>query len=359
MRAVAARNKLRILALALGVVVLGLGAAAWSMWPSVEVIPEVLEEIDPEQSLADLVLEAQGPLEAVRIGDLRGKTVFLMIEGKESMTGGEGKQLRRALHRWTLPEDVVGFSVGAVPVGASIMSGMIERDFVGPMRGEVKLPVYIDYGGTFTEALSLPAGHLGFAIINPEGELVFRHAGDVDEAQLTKIKALLRAEEPSPGPPAPAFEVGELSNESCTGRACVLVFLDAKVLRNEIPGLEQGGFEGEMKEAFAQIKQPSIRLARVLVRDWPTDASEAIAGVIVGQAEGWSVAGWKLVAEADEARQTFAIGDEAGMVIIDGQGRVAFAERGLIPLWKLSLAADVLGIEPRSYGSREAHKSKN
>lgn len=351
----AARKKLRVFGIALGVIVVGLSAAAWSLWPKVDPIPEVLEEIDPEISIAELELKAQGPLASVRLGDLQGKTVYLLIEGKESMMGGEGKQLRRALHRWRLPADVVGYSVGDAPAGAAVMSGKIERDFVGPMRDELKLPIYVDYGGNFTEAFSLPAGHLGFVIIDPKGEVVFRHAGDPSSAQLTEIAQLLRAEEPPPGPPAPAFELGELSNQACEGKACVLVFLDTKVVRNEIPGLEEGGFEGEMEESFEQIKKPSIRLARILAADWAADDRSKIAGVVVGEGEGWAVDGWAFVPEAPAAREVFGI-DAAGLVIIDEQGRLAFAEQGLIPFWKLSLAADILGIEPKEYRNRNRNK---
>jgi hypothetical protein len=349
---VSAGKKLRVLGIALGVVVLGLSAAAWSMWPTVDEIPEVLDEIDPEISIADLELEAQGPEPDVRLGDLKGQTVFLLIEGKESMMGGEGKQLRRALHRWQLPDDVIGFSVGDAPAGAAVMRGKIERDFVGPMRTEMKLPIYIDYGGNFTEAFSLPQGHLGFVILDPEGAVAFRHAGDPDNAQLAEIAALLRAQEPPPGPPAPEFSVGELSNQSCAGKACVLVFLDTKVVRSEIPGLEEGGFEGDMAASFEQIKKPSIRLARILAADWPAEDRNKIAGVVVGEGEGWAVEGWAFVPAAPEARTAFGIGDAAGMVIIDEQGRLAFVEQGLIPFWKLSLAADTLGIEPKEYRGR-------
>jgi hypothetical protein len=344
---------LKIIAIAAGVVVLGLGAAAWSMWPEVDDIPEQLEAISADVSIPDLELEAQGPLPAVRLGNLHGNTVYLLIEGKESMMGGEGKQLRRALHRWKLPEDVLGFSVGDAPAGAVVMRGKIESEFLAPMRSEMKLPIYIDFGGKFTTAFSLPKGHLGFVILDPAGEVLFRHAGDVDETQLAQIKQLLRAEEPPPGPPAPIFSVGDISNESCAGRECVLVFLDAKVARNEIPGLEEGGFEGEMKESFEQIKQPSIRLARILAADWEAKDREKIGGVLVGETEGWDVGGWQIVAEADEARTTFGIGEQAGLVIIDEHGRVAFSEIGLIPFWKLSLAADVLGIEPKEFKGKK------
>ncbi|WP_106394973.1 hypothetical protein [Enhygromyxa salina] len=356
----AGRSKLRVFAIAAGVVVLALGGAAWTMWPEVEDIPETLDEIKPEVSIAELELEAQGPEPGVRLGELAGQTVYIMIEGKESMTGGEGKLLRRALHRWELPEDVVGFSVGDAPAGAVVMRGKIEREFVGPMRDEMKLPIYVDFGGEFTTAFSLPKGHLGFVILGPESEVLLRHAGDVDAAKLAEIKALLRAEEPPPGPAAPDFELGELSKQSCVERPCVLVFLDAKVTRGEIPGLDEGGFEGDMKQAFEQIKQPSVRLARALEADWAAEDSAKFNGAIVGEGEGWGVEGWPFVAEAAAARETFGIGaDEAGMVIIDGQGRVAFSETGRIPFWKLSLAADLLGIEPKDYKSRKPGRKES
>jgi hypothetical protein len=347
------RRTLKIIAIVAGVVVLGLGAAVWSMWPEVDDIPEQLEPISADVSIPDLELESQGPMPAVRLGDLHGKTVYLMIEGKESMMGGEGRQLRRALHRWQLPDDVVGFSVGDAPAGAVVMRGQIESKFLAPMRSEMKLPIYIDFGSHFTTAFSLPKGHLGFVILDAAGEVVFRHAGDASEAELAQIKQLLRAEEPPPGPPAPSFAVANISNESCAGRDCVLVFLDTKVARSEIPGLEEGGFEGEMEESFEQIKQPSIRLARILAADWEAKDRAKIGGVVVGEAEGWAVEGWEIVPEADAARELFGMGDQAGMVIIDEAGRVAFSEVGLIPFWKLSLAADVLGITPKEYSGRK------
>ena len=354
------RKKLRIFASIAGVLVLLLGLGAWSMWPTVEEIPAQLDELDPEVAIAELELSAQGPLEPLRLGELQGDKVFLMIEGKESMGGGEGTLLRRAIHRWQLPAGVRGFSIGDAPAGAMVMRGKIERDFVGPMREEMKFPIYIDYGGAFTEAFKLPKGHLGFVILDEHSEVLLRHAGDADAETLAEIKQLLGAEEPPPGPQAPDFAVGELSKESCAGRSCVLVFLDRKVIRSEIPGLEEGGFEGEMKEALEQMKIPSIRLARMLAADWEPKPEAEIDGVIVGEGEGWGLEGWAFVpaaeAQAQDTRELFGIGEAPGMVIVDPEGRVAFAETGSIPLWKLSLAADVLGIEPKEYGGRKHKK---
>jgi hypothetical protein len=110
-----------------------------------------------------------------------------------------------------------------------------------------------------------------------------------------------------------------------------------------------------MQAVFEQIKIPSVRLARVFASDWPTDRPD-IAGVIVGEAEGWEVPGWEFVATAPEARTALGVGDRAGMVIVDPQGRVAFSQTGKLSFWQLSLAADLLGVEPKSFGRRDEKK---
>jgi len=351
-------SKLRILGGAVLVILLGVGATGWAMWPEVDDIPEVLEAIDEEVSIADLVLVGQGPVDSVRLGDLEGQRVFIMIEGRESLRGGEGKALRRALHRWEMPADTVGFSIGDAPGGAAVMKGKIEREFVGPMRDEMKWPIYVDYGGKITTAFSLPRGHLGLVILDAQGEVVMRHAGDASEAEIREIQAALGASEPASGPEAPEFSIAGVYNGSCRARACVLVFLDEKVGRAEIPGLDEGGFEGEMSEAFEQIRQPSVRLARVMLADWEPDQRGAIAGVVVGEAEGWEVEGWPFVDPADpdagvaEAREAFGIGDQAALVIVDSDNKVAFSATGRIPFWQLSVAADILGITPKPYGKK-------
>lgn len=339
-------------------VVLGAGSLAWAMWPSVEPIPEVLPPIEDHSQIAALELDAQGPLPAVKLGELRGKKVLIVIEGKESFGGSEGKLLRRALHRWTLPPELVAISVGDAPIGAKLASSRIEREFVGPMREEMKLPIYVDYGGTFNAVFNLPSGHFGFVLIDERGEILMRLAGDATPEQIDELAGLIGASEPPPGPPAPAFTIGALSNSSCAGKHCVLVFLDRKVVRSDIPGLEQGGFESDdMQAVFDQIKIPSVRLARVFASDWPTDRPD-ITGVIVGEAEGWAVPGWEFVAAAPEARSALGIGELAAMVIVDPQGRIAFSQTGKLSFWQLSLAADLLGVEPKSFGRRDKQKDE-
>ena len=345
-------KKLAIVAVVAAVLALGVGAAAWAMWPDVDEIPERLPEVSAEVSIADLGFDAQGPMPALRLGDLEGKTVLLMIESRESMTSGEGSRLHRAIGRWDLPEDVVVMTIGDVPKALELMKDKIEGEFLGAMRDEMRYPIYVDYGGTFADALALPKGHIGVAIIDAAGEVAFRHAGDPDEAALAEIAGLLQAKEPEPGPVAPDFALGGVDNASCTGRTCVLVFLDAKVARSDIPGLEEGGFEGDMKATFEQIKKPSVRLAQVLTAEWERDK---VRGVVVGEAEGWSVESWPFVAEDDAtkaARAAFEIGEEAGMVILDREGRVAFAEAGLIRFWQLGVAAEILGIDPEAFQGR-------
>ena len=349
------RRLLRILGIPALVVLLAAGSLAWSMWPSVDAIPEVLDPIEAGVDFGELDLGKQGPMPALKLADLRGKKVMIVIEGSESFGGDEGKLLRSALNRWTLPDNVFALSVGDAPIGAKVMSGKIEREFVGPMREEMKLPIYVDYGGSFTAAFSLPAGHFGFVLLDERGEIEMRLAGDAKPEQIAELASLVGAIEPAPGPAAPAFAVGELNPEACANKHCVLVFLDRKVARSDIPGLEEGGFEGEMEQVFEQIRIPSVRLARVFAADWPTDRAD-ITGAIVGEAEGWEVPGWQFVAEASEAREAFGIGDQAAMVIVDPQGRIAFSETGKISFWKLGLAADLLGVEPKGFGKRKDQK---
>jgi hypothetical protein len=331
---------------------LAAGGLAWSMRPKVEPIPEKLPPIEQGVVLGDLELSKQGPMPALKLDELRGKQVMIVIEGQESFKGNEGKRLRSALHRWTLPEDVVALSVGDAPIGAQIVSGKIEREFVGPMREEMKLPIYVDFGGSFTTAFNLPSGHFGFVLLDQEGEVQMRLAGDATDEQIAELAELIGATEPPPGLPAPEFTIGELSSTSCAGKHCVLVFLDRKVVRSDIPGLEEGGFEGKMEQKFEQIRIPSVRLAGIFAEDWPTDRPD-IAGVIVGETEGWETPGFQFVAEAPEAREALGIGAAAGMVIIDPEGRIAFSETGKIAFWKLSLAADLLGIDPKGFSKRD------
>ncbi|PRQ08293.1 hypothetical protein [Enhygromyxa salina] len=66
-----------------------------------------------------------------------------MIDGKERMIGGEGRLVRRALHRWALPHDVGEFSGGDAPAGAMIMQGKI--------ASALKLSNYVDFDGKYSD----------------------------------------------------------------------------------------------------------------------------------------------------------------------------------------------------------------
>ena len=68
--------------------------------------------------------------------------------------------------------------------------------------------------------------------------------------------------------------------------------------------------------------------------------------VLIGSVTGIELEGWELVEDSPDTRAAFRVGaDEAAVVVIDQQGRVAVDERGLVPIYKWGRVADLLGVE--------------
>ena len=324
-------------------VLLGLGAlllaavafVAYKVWPRVEAIPEELDAIDvAEANPMDVVIPAQSNLPELALKDLSGHTSFFIIDSRESMEAGEAKQLKRQLDFWDFPDTVKGFGIADVE-GFGLLSGKIQEvmDFIRP---EARWPLYADFDGVMTRTFKMPKGHFGIVVMGPDGEVTMRHSGEADEGVVAKIKAALGATDPSPGEPAPTFTVGELDNEACKPKGCMLVFLGEKVALSDVPGVEEGGFEGSMMEAGEQMKKPAVRLVHRLIAYWHMKGSE-LPGALVGEVENVAVEGWTHAREAPDLRQTFAIpADESAMVVIDPEGRVAFKGTGSIPFYKFS-----------------------
>ncbi len=327
-----------------------IGFVWWWITPRVDEIPEVLDEIDEEAEAEymQIVIPAQGPLPELRFADLKGQTTFFVVEGQASMQAKEGREVKKAINRWITPDDVVGYSIGDAE-GFGVLAGRIERDFLGPMRPEMARPIYADYTGAIMHGFKMPAGHLAIVVLGPDGKVLYRSSGDPSQEQLAELKAALGAKEPPPAPPAPAFEEGELSNASCEGKGCAFVFLAHPVERTDVPGLEEGGFEGGMKEAFEQMKDPSIRLLTVVHTDWKPNG-EKVAGAIIGEANGLEVEGWPTLDGAPELRRVFDVEpEEAALVIVDREGKLVFDERGLIPLYKFAPIQDWIDVEHHGF----------
>lgn len=324
------------------VLLLVIGALAWLFRSQAEAIPDELPAIDT--SVADpqkIVIPGDEVLPELRLADLKGKRAYFLLEDRESMQAGESKELSRSLARWQLPEDVVGYSVGDAK-GFGLFRNKIS-EFMGMMRDEMRLPLYIDFEGVFFDTFKLPRGHTGFVVLGPDGAVAHRHSGPADTADLDKIREVLGGREPE-HPPAPDFAVGELTNETCKGKVCVFAFLDKPVARGDIPGIE-GGFEGDREEGFKRFAEPSIRLVGVLHGADEKIDEDKIAGAIVGELKDLEFRRWKRVDAAPEARAAFGLGDGAGLVVIDREGRMAFNVGGLVRFWQLGLVADILGVD--------------
>lgn len=335
---------LRKIALALVLLVLVvLGVVAWMLRSRAEEIPDELPPINTaEADPQKLVVPGQGGLDDLVLADLKGRTVYLIVEDRESMAARESSAMSRAMARWVYPENVSGFAIGDAE-GFGLLASKIE-EFVGPMRPELRLPLYIDFQGVVTRTFKLPKGHVGVVVLDPTGAVVYRHSGKMEPDEIEKLRELLGASLPAPSP-APAFKVGELDNAACAGRTCALVFLGGPVARKDIPGGKQG-FDGSMDESVQQFAKPDIRLAGIVIDSDAKLDSGKVSAQLVGQIDGAELKRWKSVPDAPEARAAFEIpAGEAALVVIDPKGDVVMRELGRLPMYKFGVLSEFIGVE--------------
>jgi hypothetical protein len=337
-------SALRRIALVLVILVLGiLGAIAWMLRSHAEEIPDQLAAIDTaEADPQKLVIPGAGGLSDLKLADLKGKTVYLLVEDRESMAAKESSAMSRAMARWTWPDDVVGFSIGDTQ-GFGLLKGKIE-EMVAPMRPELRLPLYLDFEGIAGKTFKLPRGHAGIAIVDRTGAVVYRHSGPMKPDEIEKVRGLLGAR-PAPIVPAPPFNVGGLDNAACKGKTCVFVFLTAPVARKDIPGGKQG-FDGDMDESTKQFAKPDVRLAGIVVDSDAKLDPDKVLGRLVGAIDGAELKRWQAVPEAAAAREAFGLPPaEAGLAVVDPNGDLVMLERGRVPMYKFGVLSELIGVE--------------
>jgi hypothetical protein len=340
------------------------GAAAWMFRSRAEAIPDQLAPIDTaEADPSKIVIPGRGGLPDLVLADLRGKTVYLLVGDRESSQARESMLFDRALGRWDIPQDVVGFSI-ADTEGLRYLASVIEG-FIDPMRPELRLPLHIDYDGAITRAFKLPKGHAGVVVLGPGGEILMRHsgpppAGPEGDKVIEQLRTHLKAKEPTLAP-APAFKLGTLDNTACKGKVCIFVFLARPVKKTDLPGVE-GGFDGDTDAMWKQLGDPSVRLAS-LVHDSDTKLVAAdekaakadkpatppaprVEAVLVGALADVELKRWTTVPAAPEARAALQIPeDQAGVVIIDADGNLAVREVGVVRMYKFTRISELLGVD--------------
>lgn len=310
------------------------GAWGWQVL-RVEDLPDELAAM--ERSPDEVVLSGAGVGPDLRLADLRGQTSVLVFEGVQSMRSEQGKELNRALNRWILPAGTQGYIVW----DGEGMRMFEEKaaQFLGFFAHEVRFPIFVDWDAEMVDVFKLVKGHHGLVVLGPDGQVQLRHSGGLKDQALEDLRVQLGAEEPPPPPPAPKFELAGLTNASCREKTCLFVFLGKPVARTEIPWVEDG-FEGTRTECFERMRRPEIRLATSTMRV-PITKSH---GVLVGEVDDLRLQGWQVVAEAAAAREAFGIApDETALVVVDTEGRLAFREKGFIPMYRWTLAIDPTG----------------
>jgi hypothetical protein len=329
--------RVRTVVIALGGATVTLAAVgAWTLL-RVEEIPAELEPMGDPDAIA---IPGVGEQPALEVAALRGKTAFFVWVGLQSWGSEEGRTLNRALNRWVLPESTAGFIV----FDAQGLGFLQEKSaqYMDAFGQETRFPIYGDFEGQFRDVFKLPQGHHALVVIGPDGEVLMRHSGGLQEAtEIDAVRTMLGAVEPEPGPPVPPFELGPLDPEACAAKPCALLFLGEPVARTEIPDID-GGFEGEDEARWAQMKKPAIRMA---ARALKLPLRDAALGAIVGHTEGLDYAGWTRVDQAPDVAQAFGVAPGTTAWIVLRDGRIAFREEGLVQFYKLALFADAMGIE--------------
>jgi hypothetical protein len=332
----------RVLIIVLSLLALALCAAGflwWKLRARVEPIPAVLAALD--QDPAKIRLPGLGDQPELVVEALRGSIAYFVIESRESMSAGEGRELNLALNRWSYDDGVKGFFIGDAE-GLGFLKWKLD-ELAGSMQREARLPLYMDYEGAILRGFKLPKGHTAVVVLGEQGDVVFRKSGKLTAEELEALRLAVRAREPAPPPPAPAFSVGALSTKSCAGQACALVFLSRPIDVKAVPG----GKGGKPRDDSAAWEDADARLVAML-SDQELPAGKSL-GVFVGALPGVELAaGWSVIADEPAMRAAFELAPaETAIVVVDREGRLALRERGRIAFWKLGSLRELLALPPR------------
>ncbi|MGH1344924.1 MAG: hypothetical protein ACRBN8_25415 [Nannocystales bacterium] len=329
------RLKIAGIVLALFVAV-GAGLLWWLL--RADDIPVTLETAEDPMTLSIPGIGTQSTLDRRLLED---KTSFFIFVGIQSWTSDEGKPINRALNRWMLPADAQGFIIFDAE-GLGFLAEKSE-EYMERFGGETRYPMYGDFEGAFRQVFKMPQGHHGFVVVTPDGKVAMRKSGGAQPGpELDKIRTLLKAEEPPPGPAVPEFSLGPLSKSACAKKPCALMFFGDSVRREQVPGIEDG-FEGEDEEEWAQLNNPGVRN---VVSASKLAIADVGMGVLSGQVPKLEYpAGWSVEGDDAAVRRAFGIEPGTTSFLVLRDGEVAFRGDGVIPMYELGRISDLLGVE--------------
>jgi hypothetical protein len=329
-------RRLKWVMLAAILLIVPVGASAWYLLRT-EDIPETLPPVELDPDAIEIAATGDGP--PLRLADLRGKTAFFVVVGTQTAKSPEGERLNRALNRWQYPDTTVGYVIGDAAGFGLFRDRIVE--VMGHFATEVRYPLYVDYDGAFIETFRLPKGHHAFVAIGPDGEVLERRSGGIDDpAEIDRVRELLGAREPPPGPEVPDFTLGRLSDEACRALPCAIVFTGGPVQLSEVPGHDKG-FKGDDDERYRQMLEPRIRNVQLARRMH----LQGVLGTVVGEVDpALTFVGWDVIAQADDVRDAFEIPASTAAIVVIADGRIAMRETGLVPLYRWGVAADLLRV---------------
>lgn len=294
-------------------------------------------------SLGDRELEAQGSIATTKLsGD--SWTILLLLD-PSGFADPQAALWMSALAELELPGDARILAIMSSPAIPGVLRGpaisMLEKQ-----RAEMPFPIWMDFGREIADALRLPVGQVGIALLTPDGKPTLRFAGRCDESSVETVRSFVKAPPLRSKPNAPQCAaldrvIGSVADRKFTSIA--LVFLARPVAESEVPHF--GG--SPLAMLFRGMNPPSDPDVRLMTFLADAKGGDEALEILAGRVEGYSGRRWIRIADDVDLRGCFGVkADETALIVLDAQRIVRVDVRRELPMWRLALAGSQLGYKP-------------
>lgn len=303
----------------------------------------VLPTLPDGITLGDRELDAQGSIATTKLsGD--SSTILLLLD-PSGFADPQAALWMSALAELELPGDARILAIMSSPAIPGVLRGpaisMLEKQ-----RAEMPFPIWMDFGREIANALRLPEGQVGIALLTADGKPARRFVGRCDAQSVEAVRAFVKApplRARMPAPPCAALDglLASVSNRQVT--AIALAFLGRQIAESEVPHF--GG--SPLAMLFRGMNPPNDPDVRLMTFLADAKGGDAALEVLAGRLDGYVGRRWLRVAEDAELRACFGVkSDEAALIVLDAQRMVQVDLRREFPMWRLALAGSLLGYKP-------------
>ncbi len=347
-----ARAMKRIGCGALLAAVLLLCAGIWLMRATVfaprDVVPSALPPLPDAFQLSLLKIPAQGDLPALDVEDAvrSGRGMILLCCDPNSFTDPAALRWVSALGECIDSPVDRPWNAGVVGIVSSpAMPEWLRKPPIALMaksRGEFPMRFYLDFGRALGNALELPKGRVAVVLVSPSREVV-RIVSEPGESEISLVTKLLGAPSEASLATPPGPDLASLLG-SDAAPPLAICFLAKEASAKDVP-LLSGSPLTLLLSGFAPPDDPDLRVLSFFAHAKDLANGRKPTIVIAGTVEGFVDKPWRRVVDDASLRAAFGIPPrESAFVLVDREGRQRMRVKGLVPMWRLGLAADLLGF---------------